>query len=226
MPVITPWVSDTSAGPRARRTFRVGVVTDTHVGDLLPELPEGVCRALGGVDLILHAGDVTTRRVLDQLERVAPVVAVQGNHDRAAGLCLPTAALVCVAGVRLGVTHGVRGPATEAGMVAAGLVAGRPVMLGLARTLVRRFDDADCVVFGHFHLPYLTRVGSTLVFSPGAVYTHESDGAPPRGGLRAAAYRRFRRGLPASARVPNVGILAIRDGVISPRIVPVGASLR
>ena len=41
------------------RTARVGVVCDTHVGDVLPSLPDEVCAALAGVDLIIHAGDVT-----------------------------------------------------------------------------------------------------------------------------------------------------------------------
>ena len=74
--------------------YRVGVVSDTHVGDALPALPAGIAPALAEVDLILHAGDVTTRAALDQLSAIAPVVAVQGNHDSKAGLELPTQAVV------------------------------------------------------------------------------------------------------------------------------------
>jgi putative phosphoesterase len=208
------------------RTYRVGVLSDTHVGDALGELPPGVTAAFDGVDLILHAGDITTVAVLDRLRACAPVVAVQGNHDRAAGLGLPTEAVVCIGSTRIGLTHGVRGRATEAAAIAAGIVRGRPVMAGLARSLVHRFRDVDCVVFGHFHVPYLTRVGPTVVFAPGAVYVVESDPYGGARGLRGRVYQRFRRGIPESGRVPNVGILEISGGVITPRIVPVRGPLR
>ncbi len=41
-------------------------------------------RALGGSDLILHAGDAGTPEILEELRKVAPVVAVRGNVDRGA----------------------------------------------------------------------------------------------------------------------------------------------
>lgn len=56
---------------------RVGVLSDTH--DLIR--PE-VFQALRGCALILHAGDVTRREILDRLMAVAPVRAVRGNCDR------------------------------------------------------------------------------------------------------------------------------------------------
>ncbi len=55
---------------------RVGVISDTH-GLLRPE----AVAALQGVDLILHAGDVGRMKILDDLQRIAPVVAVRGNVD-------------------------------------------------------------------------------------------------------------------------------------------------
>jgi putative phosphoesterase len=57
----------------------VGVISDTH-GLLRPEAVE----ALRGVSLILHAGDVGTREVLEKLREIAPVTAVRGNVDRGA----------------------------------------------------------------------------------------------------------------------------------------------
>ena len=209
-----------------RRTFRVGVVSDTHVGDALPALPAGIVPALAGVDLILHAGDVTTRAVLDGLAAIAPVVAVQGNHDAKAGLELPAQAVAAIGGVRIGVTHGVRGRVPETAAVLAGIACGRPVMAGLARTLVARFTAVDCVVFGHFHVPYLGYAGGTTVFSPGAVYVAEADPFLRHRGLRGRAFQRFRAGLPAVAHRPHVGILEIADGVVTPRFVPLTGGLR
>jgi putative phosphoesterase len=56
----------------------IGLISDTH-GLLRPEAIE----ALAGADLILHAGDIGTSEVLEQLRSLGPVVAVRGNNDRA-----------------------------------------------------------------------------------------------------------------------------------------------
>jgi putative phosphoesterase len=57
--------------------YLVGVISDTH-GLVRPE----AVAALQGVSLIIHAGDVGTPEVLEQLRLVAPVVAVRGNTDQ------------------------------------------------------------------------------------------------------------------------------------------------
>ena len=56
---------------------RIGVISDTH--SLIR--PQALA-ALQSCELIVHAGDVGTRDVLEALERIAPVVAVRGNVDR------------------------------------------------------------------------------------------------------------------------------------------------
>ena len=57
----------------------VGVISDTH-GLVRPE----AVKALAGSGLIIHAGDVGGPEVLEELGRIAPVVAVRGNNDRGA----------------------------------------------------------------------------------------------------------------------------------------------
>lgn len=56
--------------------MKIGVISDTH-GLMRPE----ALNALGGSDLILHAGDVGSPAILEALETIAPVVAVRGNND-------------------------------------------------------------------------------------------------------------------------------------------------
>ena len=56
----------------------IGLIADTH-GLMRPE----ALQALGGVDVILHAGDVGGPAVLDALWTIAPVHAVRGNVDTA-----------------------------------------------------------------------------------------------------------------------------------------------
>jgi uncharacterized protein len=57
----------------------IGVISDTH-GLLRPE----ALTALQGSRLILHAGDFGSQRILEALERIAPVRAVRGNVDHEA----------------------------------------------------------------------------------------------------------------------------------------------
>jgi uncharacterized protein len=54
----------------------IGVISDTH-GLLRPEVP----KIFKGVDLILHAGDIGAPEILDELKKLAPVLAVRGNND-------------------------------------------------------------------------------------------------------------------------------------------------
>lgn len=63
--------------PLRDKSFRIGVISDTH----------GLIRrealvAFQDCGLILHAGDIGKPAVLVALHRVAPVIAVRGNVDR------------------------------------------------------------------------------------------------------------------------------------------------
>ena len=55
---------------------KIGLISDTH-GLLRPEALE----ALRGSELVLHAGDVGKQEVLEELRKLAPVVAIRGNVD-------------------------------------------------------------------------------------------------------------------------------------------------
>lgn len=61
--------------------MRIGLVTDTHIPTVAKAIPPELARALQGVDLILHAGDIYSLGVLDDLERIAPVLAALGDDD-------------------------------------------------------------------------------------------------------------------------------------------------
>ena len=61
--------------------MRIGLISDTHIPEAAQVLPPQVAEAFQGVDLVLHAGDVYTLAVLDQLEHIAPVLAARGDDD-------------------------------------------------------------------------------------------------------------------------------------------------
>ena len=67
-------VSEKDILTRGPDCLTAGVISDTH-GMLVPE----VLQSLMGVDLIIHAGDIDTPFVLDELNRIAPTVAVRGD---------------------------------------------------------------------------------------------------------------------------------------------------
>lgn len=61
--------------------MRIGLISDTHIPVARKDLWPQVYQALRGVDLIMHAGDLMVPDVIDWLEEIAPVMAVQGNGD-------------------------------------------------------------------------------------------------------------------------------------------------
>jgi len=114
-------------------------------------LPDECLRELAASDLILHAGDVVSASVLEELRALAPVEAVHGNMDEPAlKAALPETRVVELAGARIGMVH-------EPGPAA-----------GRAARLRARFPDCDAVIYGHTHLPELTRQGSTWILNPGS----------------------------------------------------------
>ena len=115
-------------------------------------LPEACLERLRAAELILHAGDLSTVAVLEELRSLGPPIhAVHGNADEPAlRELLPAELVVEAAGTRIGMTH-VPGP-----------VAGR------AERLVGRFPGCDAIVFGHTHLPQAKRHGSVWLLNPGS----------------------------------------------------------
>lgn len=204
----------------------MGVVADTHVGEALPRLPAEVLEALDGVDLVLHAGDLSERSVLRELEALAPVVAVRGNHDRGVEGYLPREVIVHVGAARIALTHGMRARPAETASVLLTIATGRLRPLGLAAGMRRRLGPVEAIVFGHLHTPFCARRDGTLVWSPGAVYVPESDPGFDWDRLTGRAYRRFRRSLPREALEPRVGILEVRGCEVRARSVPLARPIR
>lgn len=201
------------------RTVQIGVVADTHVGETLPQLPASVLDAVADSDLILHAGDITCLSVLDQLGEIAPVLAVQGDHDADAGIDLPESRVVNVRGRRIGLVHGRRSRAIEMPAAGLSLARRRAVLLGMHRGMRRHFGPVDLIVHGHLHIPVDTRVRGTRVFSPGAVYIPEEREVSEKTGLKGRAYMRFRDGMSDDDRRAAVGMVRIGpDGLTCERI--------
>jgi putative phosphoesterase len=89
---------------QARKHLRLGLISDTH-GVLRAE----ALTALGGCDLIIHAGDVGDFQILERLRTVAPVVAIRGNIDKGVWASeLPETAVVEAGGALIYAVHDVK----------------------------------------------------------------------------------------------------------------------
>jgi len=122
----------------------VGLISDTH-----GLVRADVHRALAGVELILHAGDVGGDEVLDELELIAPVLAVYGNTDAPGDPRLAASIERTIGGLRIHVSHGHE--------------LGSPT----PKKLLENYA-ADVIVYGHTHQQYVSHADGRLVVNPGA----------------------------------------------------------
>src|SRR4030042_5427144 len=72
-------VSREIANLKASKT--VGLIADTHVPARARCIPKMVFKVFENADFIVHAGDLVKLAVIDELEQLAPVLAVHGNMD-------------------------------------------------------------------------------------------------------------------------------------------------
>ncbi|HWF74636.1 MAG TPA: metallophosphoesterase family protein [Solirubrobacteraceae bacterium] len=130
----------------------VAIISDTHIPKRAKALP-GSCREhLRAADLIVHAGDLITMPVLEELRGYGEVVAVQGNaDDDVVQEALPEHLELDLAGRRVVVIHN-SGP-----------------RFGRVGRLRRRYPGADAVIFGHSHIPlHETDTDGFQLFNPGS----------------------------------------------------------
>lgn len=130
---------------------RIGVISDTHIPRRAPRVPDAALRHFEDVELILHAGDLSSLAVLDQLSAYAPVEAVQGNVELPEVVAvLPLKRELVVGGCVIGLVH----------------------ILGErkhhARNARQEFPGARVVVFGHSHIPYAEDRDRLLLLNPGS----------------------------------------------------------
>ena len=131
--------------------MRIVVLADTHV-HMLEHLSKKIINAISTVDLIIHAGDFTDVKLLEELKRLREVKAVQGNMD-SMGIktLLPVKEIVEVNNKLIGITHGSGSP------------------WGIEGRVKKIFESnpIDVIVYGHSHRSQNTVVDGILFFNPG-----------------------------------------------------------
>lgn len=127
--------------------IRIGVIADTH-----GFFDRRVSELFKNVACIVHAGDVESPHVLDELRALAPVTAVRGNVDKEELERLPFFARLEIGGKKILVTH----------------IIGRPTKLNAATAGQIQADKPDVLIYGHTHLPTKELVDGVLMFNPGS----------------------------------------------------------
>jgi putative phosphoesterase len=131
--------------------MRIAVLADTHVSSF-EYLPRKIIDAFSTVDLIIHAGDFTDIKVLEELSRLKEVRAVYGNMDSVElKTVLPVKEIIEIKNKRIGITHGSGAP-------------------GRMEDRVRKTfesDRIDIIIYGHSHQSQNKVIDDILFFNPG-----------------------------------------------------------
>jgi hypothetical protein len=130
----------------------VGLISDTHIPVRARCIPKMVFKVFENVDFIVHAGDLVELAVIDELEQLAPILAVHGNMDgpEVSG-ALPKLNSLKISDWKIGVMHD---PSTLFGM-------------GKMREIAKR-NGFNVFVYGHTHNSSIKWEGKTLYINPGS----------------------------------------------------------
>jgi len=126
---------------KEKSSYLIGVISDTH-----DKLSISAQNAFQKTDLIIHAGDIDSKDVLDKLESIAPTIAVRGNMDFKPGVnSLNKTETIQVGDVTIHIRHILE--KTDA---------------------IPASTNIDAVIYGHTHSPAAEWVGNTLFLNPGS----------------------------------------------------------
>ena len=159
--------------PVEPQTVTLGILADTHIPDRASEIPSGILNKFrqAGVSQILHAGDVSSWKVIHALEAIAPVAVVQGNRDWFRGIKAPREITQTIHGIRITLTHGHRSMPHYVKEKWIYLTRGYPFKR-YYQTLTEDFPNSDVIIFGHTHYQAVKWIDDQLFFNPGAAYAH------------------------------------------------------
>ncbi|MGH3559340.1 metallophosphoesterase family protein [Mycobacterium sp.] len=133
--------------------MRLLLLADTHIPLRARDLPAQVWDRVAEADVVLHAGDWVTPKLLDELAaKAARLVACWGNNDGPVLRSrLPERADEMLGGLHFTVVH------------ETGAATGREARMS------RRYPESDVLVFGHSHIPWDTTTKTGLrLLNPGS----------------------------------------------------------
>ncbi len=159
--------------------MKIGVLADTHIPDRKRALPARVMELFAPVEIVLHAGDITSMDVLQLLEdRVSLTFAVFGERDpQPVRAYLQETQVLEFGGCRIGLIHGNRDARAEATARVRSLLRASPYTPEYLDYLKGRFPEVDAIVFGHTHQPYARVHNGSFFFNPGSLVPSGGPGS-------------------------------------------------
>ena len=131
--------------------MKIGVISDTHLRELHPELKKMVEFHFKDVEKIFHAGDFVDWSIAEYLSSQKELIAVCGNMDsRDIWKAFPEKKVVELKGFKIGLIHGGDSP------------------FGIESRIRGEFDEVDAIVYGHTHIPADHQVKNIYFFNPGS----------------------------------------------------------
>ena len=129
--------------------MKIGILSDTHLSKSTEQFRKNCATAFSGCDTIIHAGDLTDISLLSIFSG-KDVYGVHGNMcNHSTRKLLPEKKIITLKGYSIGICHG------------AGL------RHNIEDRLIELFPGADCIVYGHTHIPTCHTTGNTLFINPG-----------------------------------------------------------
>ena len=119
-------------------SLRIGVISDTH-----GLLREEVRKRLQGCDRILHAGDIHTLSMVEELNRIAPTCLVRGNADKEWAQGIPLTQVIDDIGIRIFMTHN-------------------------RKQIDGNLEPYDLIIFGHSHKYEEKHINGSVWLNPGS----------------------------------------------------------
>ena len=130
----------------------IGLISDTHIPSRATSLPKEIFTIFQNVDYIIHAGDIVELSVIDELEQIAPVLAVHGNMDTPETKnALPELNSLKILDKKIGVIHNPN------------ILYGIEYMRELTKT-----NNYNALVYGHTHNANIKWEEKILYINPGS----------------------------------------------------------
>lgn len=133
--------------------MKIGLISDTHITEKRGKLSQKVLDSFKNVDLILHAGDISSQSVLDALNSITSTIAVEGNNDRThKTLDLNPTEIIEINDLRIVLNHGDKLQSENFDK-----------HYEFAKKL-----NTDILITGHTHKPHFEKINNIILINPGS----------------------------------------------------------
>ena len=133
--------------------MKIAVISDTHVRKHMDKIEKLITKLLKDVDLVIHAGDYTSNKVIPYIKKYHRFVGVYGNNDKAETRSkVKEKEIITLGKYKIGVYHGHGSKKNTLDNVYE----------------IFKDDSLDIIIFGHSHKPFITTKNKTLVINPGS----------------------------------------------------------